>query len=85
MSLQGARGNDGLPGPAGPPVSTASLTGKPLHNLYWAISFVYSHNINSEYFDDFAIQGPVGPAGAPGFPGAPGSKVGHTCQSPDWN
>lgn len=69
--LQGARGNDGLPGPAGPPVCIIVATLHPINPTQqqsdetWTLTCWFL----------FCLQGPVGPAGAPGFPGSPGAKV----------
>lgn len=73
-TLQGARGNDGLPGPAGPPVSIY------IFFKYFCYPGITIDKDNGEILDQilgsvFFLQGPVGPAGAPGFPGSPGAKV----------
>lgn len=69
--LQGARGNDGAAGAAGPPVSFQFLDPKLSYSLRRRSPLFFRLNL---FFNVF-FQGPTGPSGPSGFPGGPGAKV----------
>lgn len=75
FDLQGARGNDGAAGAAGPPVSL-SLSKASVLKISALLALIQKDALCiSEYLCCCSSQGPTGPAGPPGFPGGPGAKV----------
>lgn len=79
--LQGARGNDGAAGAAGPPVSLLfSKKNKKNNNDLFSCSRCEGVGCRKTLsliflFPRCLPQGPTGPAGPAGFPGGPGAKV----------